>query len=221
MSPGTVTVTCQFTHPGDRTIESLAYWPLVPDGWIVSNVGGDSNPELALDGAIAWAAASIPQNPVNFHFDLTVPPGEAGAKELTAFMEYQFEGMGSPDVVMALPDPLQFVDLANTPHKADFRTSPVLLVPNWKIDTTEVNRVLAIWRNAAGYHVDPTQPDGYSAGAGAQGTPHTADFRTSPVLIVPNWKIDTTELNRVLAIWRNAAGYHVDPTQPDGFAAGL
>jgi hypothetical protein len=92
-------------------------------------------------------------------------------------------------------------------HRADFQP------PYWRIDLTEVNRVLAYWRSGA-YHINPEGADGYAPGPGnTEGTRHTADYQA------PFWQIDATEVNRVLAYWR-AGGFHADPEGTDGFAPG-
>jgi len=93
----------------------------------------------------------------------------------------------------------------NPCHTSDYRE------PEWVIDGTEANRVLAYWR-AGAYHIG-SGADGYAPGPGdTNGARHKADYRE------PYWVIDGTEANRVLAYWR-AGGYHVG-SGADGYAPG-
>ncbi|MGC8743110.1 MAG: hypothetical protein ACP5T0_04440 [Verrucomicrobiia bacterium] len=66
-----------------------------------------------------------------------------------------------------------------------------------------------------GYCINSLGADGYAVGSGDRnGVVHSADYRE------PFWRIDGTEVNRVLAYWR-AGGYHIDPRGFDGYAPGL
>ena len=109
--------------------------------------------------------------------------------------------------VVSSPVVLSVGGLTGTHHSADYRD------PKWKLDGTEINGVLALWR-AGSFGLDAAAPAGYAPGAvNPAGPRHSADWRT------PYWKLDGTEVNRTLSYWR-AGAYHPSPNAEDGFAVG-
>jgi len=202
-SPGTVTVTCQFTYPSGGQLLSLLWRSQLPTGWTITGVSGSGNPELQ-SGEIVWSG-TIPVSPVSMVYTASVPAGVTGSQNIHGTVEYWLNGQPNTGSVQATPDPLVVSSVQY--HSADYSE------PRWVIGGSEMNRVLAYWR-AGGYHCDAAQSDGYAPGAGATGCAyHSADYSD------PRWVISGSEVNRVLAYWR-AGGYHVDPSQPDGYAPG-
>jgi hypothetical protein len=128
------------------------------------------------------------------------------------------------EITIGLSDP--------RPNGADYRTSTNAVGfptgPDGKIDSIEANRIL-IFLRAQSYHNETQSslyPDGYGPGAGAQNTPHPADYRTATNAVGfptgPDWKIDSIEANRIL-IYLRAQGYHSEPQSPlypDGYGPG-
>jgi peptidoglycan hydrolase-like protein with peptidoglycan-binding domain len=92
----------------------------------------------------------------------------------------------------------------NIYHSADYNH-------DWKIDGTELNRVLS-YQRAGGYHIDSTGYDGFAAGydGNHSGLYHSADYNH-------DWLISQIEADRVLSYWR-AGGYKVQTGTEDGFA---
>jgi hypothetical protein len=108
-------------------------------------------------------------------------------------------------------------------HSADYRDS------RWVIDGTEVSRVLGYWR-AGWYEPNPAGYDGYAPAAKQPRPPedaprHSADYMSSGAAykssgvacMSGDWKINASEANRVLALWR-AGGYRIAPGSVDGYA---
>jgi hypothetical protein len=104
-SPGTFTVTNTFFYPNGTTLTELYWYPVVPENWTVSNVRGQGSPEMGWDGYILWGGVSaLPANPIKMYYDVTVPPGETGAKEIVGYVYYNL-GDGVQEI-MATADPL-------------------------------------------------------------------------------------------------------------------
>jgi len=104
-SPGTITVTNTFYYPAGATLTELYIYPLVPDDWTVSNVRGQGYPELGWDGGILFTQMpSLPPSPITMLYDVTIPPGETGAKQIVDWVGYNL-GAGLMEL-MASPNPL-------------------------------------------------------------------------------------------------------------------
>jgi hypothetical protein len=197
-------VSNSFAYAEDQTLESLAWTPLLPDGWTLNTVAGDGAPSVA-DGRIVFAGP-LTANPVVFAYTVNVPGSQAVSNALGAAVSYRLAGSG---VDLAAEVPLLAVYRY---HSADYRS------PLRQIDSTEMSRVLSYWR-AGGYVYDVRGYDGYvatnSPGAVAANR-HSADW-LSPSEGGTDGKIDTDEVALVQDYWR-AGGYHVDPEGEDGYS---
>jgi len=98
------TVECSFSYPIDRTLGSLGWVPELPDGWNVTNVSGDGNPEY--DGNMIVFLSGVLPNPIEFNYTILVPAGENGTKNITDVVEYHYEGEINPNEMNATPNPL-------------------------------------------------------------------------------------------------------------------
>jgi hypothetical protein len=202
-SPGEATISVEFRYVGN--LLSLLYRPVLPNGWAITSVTGDGQPEYRNMEIIF--VGDLSANPIRFNYRVSIPQSQSGSYAIRGGIEYELSGIASPVSYEVNPSPL-ILDQCIDRHRADYMDPP------WIITGTEANRVLAYWR-AGGYRCDNTTADGYAPGSGNLDCgKHTADFRE------PFGRIDGTEVNRVLAYWR-AGGYHRDTSSPDGYAPGL
>jgi hypothetical protein len=107
-SPGTITITNTFTYSSGK-VDQFIWYPQVPADWTVTNVRGDGSPIMDGAGYIGLTAFTFP-NPIVFYYDVTIPSGETGDKEITADVWYDL----GPGLVQtrATPDPLVLQNLA-------------------------------------------------------------------------------------------------------------
>jgi hypothetical protein len=84
---------------------ALLWRPQLPAGWTISSIIADGTPEY-LGGDILWTGSTIPPTPITALYVVQVPPGEQGAKQLHAAVEYQYAGAVNPTTAYAAPDPL-------------------------------------------------------------------------------------------------------------------
>jgi protocadherin Fat 4 len=201
---GWLWVNASISYPTDKSLLSLLWRPELPAGWSLVAVTGSGSPEIQQSEIVFTGALTA--NPLTFSYQVSVPAGETGTKQITGGYEYQLTGMVNAATAYADPNPLLVEAVMY--HSADYRE------PYWSVDGTEMNRVLSYWR-AGAYHANLLGADGYAAGTGDSGTSprHAADYRT------PDWVIDGTEMNRVLSYWR-AGAYHPNPDGADGYAPG-
>ncbi len=99
---------------------------------------------------------------------------------------------------------------------------------DWKISTFELNRVLILSNMQNGFEIDPSNSsiDGFQEGTHNRPSEvyHHADFEALIIdqfgfpTTVPghDWKISTSELNRVLILSNMQNGFEVDPNPTDG-----
>jgi hypothetical protein len=186
-------------------------------------VSGDGEP--VTDGAtITFQNTAGAARPLRFAYTLLVPGGAPGTNYLNASVTFSLSGMADTLDTSALTHCLPLKKF----HSADYQASLARQTPNWAIDSFEITRFFKLWRSSAGYHVAPVTgatPDGFDVGAGPTPWFHSADYQSSPSVQVPDGKINTTELNRVLKLWRTHAGaYHPAATTaltPDGYDTGV
>jgi hypothetical protein len=101
-SPGTITITNVFSYSSGK-VDQFIWYPQVPTGWTVTNVRGDGSPILDGSGYIGFTAFAFP-NPIVFYYDVVIPSGETGDKEIVADVYYDL----GPGLVQtrATSDPL-------------------------------------------------------------------------------------------------------------------
>ena len=103
-SPGTVTVTNMFSFPTTATLSQFIWYPLVPAGFVVSNVQGNGVPFQDGYGYIGFMGNPLP-NPIVFTYDVTIPAGVTGDQPVEGYVWYDI----TPGLLMdtkASPDPL-------------------------------------------------------------------------------------------------------------------
>ena len=111
-SPGTITITNTFSYPVGQQCVGLIWGPAVPAGWTITNVRGNGGgPELGWDGYILFTAYTIPK-PVVMLYDVVIPAGETGPKNIQADVYYDL-GPGLINI-RATPDPLSIERLDRT-----------------------------------------------------------------------------------------------------------
>ncbi|MDD2599352.1 MAG: right-handed parallel beta-helix repeat-containing protein [Kiritimatiellae bacterium] len=178
---------------------SLSWTPVLPTDWAVNAVNTLGNGEAAVDVSGAIVYSVMPASPAAFTYTVSVPGNAGVSNSLSAVVSFN----GLTAEVAAMP--------IYRYHSADYRrdTGGEFAGQFRKIDSAEVNRVLAYWR-AGGYKPDSAGADGFTAAAGYVGTGghHSADHNN-------NWVVDTDEAAIVQEYWR-AGGYHVDPNGEDG-----
>jgi parallel beta-helix repeat protein len=202
-SPSTsMVVSNRFDFGG--TPDGLTWTPVLPNAnWIITaaDAGGNGVAEVINGTAVVFTTLPI-TSPVVFSYTVSVPGDQAVSNSLGAAVS--FNGL-TVDVA-----PIAIYRY----HSADYRAdvSGTTIGQFRKIDSTEINRVLAYWRY--GYKPDSAGLDGFVATSGyaGQGGRHSADYDETP------WQIDTDEAALVLEYWRQG-GYHADPDGEDGYAS--
>ncbi|MCE9613036.1 MAG: hypothetical protein K8T26_02085 [Lentisphaerae bacterium] len=202
-SPSTsLVVRGQFRYPDDDALTTLAYVPVMPDGWSITSVSGDGDPVLSGNSLVLFRGP-LNTNPVAFDCVVAISGNQAVTNLLYGNAYFSLASMAHPVLMSAAP-----LALARY-HSADYRAA------NWEIDGQEVNRVLAYWR-AGGYDAHAGSRDGYSP-TNAPGSLlsttgwHSADYAE------PRGSISAAEAARVLAYW-SSGGYHVEAAGLDGYA---
>jgi hypothetical protein len=222
-SLGQMVVNNSFDCPDGTTLASLTWTPTLLPGWSIHSVSGDGIPTT--DGStIIFTDLSAVPDPLVFAYTLAVPGGAPATNYVAAQVAFSLSSMNGDSLsAPALPE----VILIRKYHSADYQTSLFNQTPNWAFDTIEITRFLKLWRSTTGYHVTDitsANPDGFAVGVGATPWYHSADYQSSPGIQVPNGKIDTIELNRLLKYWRTGRGeYHgtnVTTATPDGYDFG-
>lgn len=126
-SPGTCTVVFQFTREENKTLSSLLYYFVPPDGWTVTDAGGDGSPQYSPAGKgilLFGSLASLQVRPLTITYTMSVPPGETGPKNLAGAVKYTYGFTNAPVAVRAIPDPLVVARLTNT--VAELPAAPLL-----------------------------------------------------------------------------------------------
>jgi len=130
-APGTNTIWSAFTYSTNRDLVSLLWRPSLPDGWTLGSVAGDGNPSVGPGGEIEWSSSLPSNNPVSFSYQVIVPSGESGTKELAASAEYWLAGWGKESSVEVAPDPLVLAQL----HRLDVVSAHGGTVPDTGMHT--------------------------------------------------------------------------------------
>ena len=105
-SPGTATVTCTFSYPTNRILESLLWTPMLPTNWTLGASSGDGAPESNTNAVEIVFTGDLTNNPISFTYQAIVPAGEDGDRYIRGLVEYQMDGMLNPSNIWAQPDPL-------------------------------------------------------------------------------------------------------------------
>jgi len=86
---------------------------------------------------------------------------------------------------------------------------------DWKIQLTELLRLIQFF-NSEGYHIEEGTEDGYAPGPNGlkEGSFHHSDYNPQ------NWKIELTELLRLIQFFNYTDGYSQMPNSEDGFIPG-
>lgn len=100
----TASVQAGFEYPQDRQLLSLLWTPALPAGWTLSSVSGNGAPEISGNSIVFTGDLSA--NPLTFTFQVSVPAGESGTRQISSAVQYTLSGMTNPDTVAATPDPL-------------------------------------------------------------------------------------------------------------------
>ncbi len=190
---------------GASTLKELTWQPTLPTGWSLVDAGGDASPTVAA-GEITFTGTELEEltEPVSFWYSVEVPGNQDVIQTVDATVSYRADDMSSAaDTNLTELTAYRY-------HSADY------LEPYRDIKYTEAGRVLAIWR-AGGYFATNTKDDaGYAWGTGesVDDHVHSADYDET------TGEIDSEEVNRVLAYWRQ--GYSVDETETsdDGYVVG-
>lgn len=201
-SPSTnMVVSNSFAFAGMPT--GLTWTPIFPNAnWVITAVDAGGNGVAIVSNGMAVVFTTLPAtSPAVFRYTVRVPGDQAVSNSLGAVVS--FSGLTADVAPMAI---FRY-------HSADYRrdVSGTTAGQFRKIDSTEVNRVLAYWRY--GYKPDASGYDGYmavSGYAGLEANHHSADINK-------DWRINTPELMKVQGYWRGN-GYHVDLTSADGYA---
>ncbi|MFM8334973.1 MAG: IPT/TIG domain-containing protein, partial [Opitutaceae bacterium] len=157
----TLTIANTLTYGGSPS--GLRWSVLLPPEWrfASSTAGGASRAPAVNDtGLIEWEwTTAIPASPLTFSYTLSVPSGQAGAKEIAALVGVR---SGAETQVLAQPDPLPVAPV--TTHSADTDR-------NYRISLTELTRVIELYNSRNGttrtgaYGLAETTEDGFAADA--------------------------------------------------------
>lgn len=114
-----------------------------------------------------------------------------------------FDSVADQSVTVTIVD----IGVEDSYHSADFMSR------DYKIDLSELLRVIQLYTHTD-YHCGTAgEEDGYGLGKGDRSCiPHSADYSPG------DWKITLSELLRVIQFYN--MGYHPDADGEDGFATG-
>ena len=110
-------IDCSFAYPAGKTLWSLAWKPVLPDGWILltnsAAAWGDGSPVANTNNGANEIAftGDLTNNPVVFHYTVFAPAGETGTKSLRAQAAHWFNGDDNPTTEQVQPDPLPLPEL--------------------------------------------------------------------------------------------------------------
>jgi len=187
-SPGTITITNTFSYPVGQQCVGLIWGPAVPSGWTITNVRGNGGgPELGWDGYILFTAYTIP-NPVVMLYDVVIPAGETGPKNIQADVYYDL-GPGLINI-RATPDPLSIERLDRTLEVVSLCGTGR---PSSGVYTNLVGTSLSLSMSEMG-NVGPTQYvcTGWSMTGNEPASGTTTNFNmtvTSDAVLTWNWSI--------------------------------
>ncbi|MEI7732758.1 MAG: hypothetical protein WCO56_24515 [Verrucomicrobiota bacterium] len=131
---GILQVTNQFTYSG--SLISVLLRPLLPSGWIITNVSGDANPEFS-SGEIVFTG-TLHSNRFQVLYSVAIPTNATGPLTLRAELEYQFNEMVNPVLMMVTPDPLVIPYTAPGPTVRARQSAPSFYQTNVSYRITNV-----------------------------------------------------------------------------------
>ena len=105
------------SYPANKSLLSLLWRPQLPVGWSMVAVTGSGGPEIQQNEIVF--TGSLTANPLTFSYQVSVPAGQTGTKQITDAYEYQLTDMVNAASAYADPNPL-LVQSA-TYHTADYR----------------------------------------------------------------------------------------------------
>jgi len=222
-SPGqTVTITNTLVYSGAAT--ALSWWVRIPAGWSYASSSGsqgDQRPSVGSTEILEWAWSTIPTSPVTFSYNLNVPPGESGSKQLTSLAGVR---NGESLQFLARPDNLPVPQL--TSHSADTDQ-------NFRIALLELTRVIELYNTRFGttrsgsYSVASTpSEDGFLPDSTRDSSSLVSLTRYHSADSDRNGRISLLELTRVIELYNYRSGtartgqYKVQAGTEDGFAPG-
>jgi len=97
-------VYANISYQSSRDFLSLLWRPSLPDGWVLGDAYGDGDPEVT-NGEILFIAQELP-NPLNFYYEIIIPYGANGTKEIFGEIEYWLSGMPNENIIDATPNPI-------------------------------------------------------------------------------------------------------------------
>ncbi len=104
-----MTVSCEVAYDAGDVLIALLWRPSLPDGWSVTGVSGDGNPEY-MGGDFVFLGDLTP-NPLSFSYTVAFPMGQAGEKAVGGTVEHMQLGMIDAATTNAMPDPLALREL--------------------------------------------------------------------------------------------------------------
>ncbi|HNX34801.1 MAG TPA: cadherin-like domain-containing protein [Kiritimatiellia bacterium] len=114
LSPGTNTIVSQFVYPETSFLGALAWFPVMPDGWLIGKASGDGGPLVSPDKkSILFTAFDLP-TPLNFTYTIVVPANFTTDVLFRAQAEYYLDFQPLASYVWATPDPLVLDNLNKT-----------------------------------------------------------------------------------------------------------
>lgn len=114
LSPGTNTIVSQFVYPETSLLGALAWFPVMPDGWLIGTASGDGGPLVSPDKkSILFTAFDLP-TPLNFTYTIVVPANFTTDVLFRAQAEYYLDFQPLASYVWATPDPLVLGNLNKT-----------------------------------------------------------------------------------------------------------
>ncbi len=210
---GQVTIEAVLQHTDSSTIAAIGLREIIPAGWtlaaILQDGGADVQPSVGATDVLEFAWIAVPPFPVTVTFVLNVPPDASLPVAVVGEGFYRFTVGGELSTgAVATPLAPGVVNPAFA-HKTDMNG-------DWRVSLNELLRLIQFY-NSGGLHCSPGSEDGYEAGAGGDTAcgNHSADYLT------PNWRIELSELLRVVQFYNspNRAYHRADGTE-DGFAPG-
>jgi len=87
---GTVTVSCAMTYT--NRLLSLSWKPVMPTGWQIIAVSGESKPEIDQSGDVLWVGSAEFPNPLVLNYTLKVPLSARGTVALGSLASANLNG---------------------------------------------------------------------------------------------------------------------------------
>ena len=225
-SSTTVTIRSTLSYPG--TPSGLGWSVLIPRGWSLASVSGqtgDVSPAIGATDVLEWAWTTVPAGPVSFTYTLNIPAGESGARSISAFAVLRGTGeTGAFTKVLARPDPLPVV--RGRRHDVDTNG-------DGRISLIELTRLIELYNTRHG----TARTGAYALAAGESEDGFNPEpMRAAAVVVTLNrhhaadtdhdGKLSLMELTRVIELYNFRSGtmrtgdYRESDGTEDGFAPG-